>query len=337
MSTLSRSKKAAALVLAMGPDAASSVFRHLTDAEVELIAREVASLGDVPTEEVGTIVDEFLGEAQSRSQTLTGGPEYAARIIRTWRSSVGEAEVREEVDRVLGLDAARPFVFLRDYDPAQIAAALEDEHPQTIALVLANLSARQAGKVLVAFQDDLQSAVAMRVATIRPVGARSIRLVEEALRRTLGPPRASTSGVETGGAREAATMLNQLGRERSESIIEHVRSVDAELANRIREMMFVFEDIVTLDDRAIQEVLRAVEPQSLAIAMKGLDESVANIIWRNLSERAGTALQEELELLGPLPKTDIDEARTKVVKSVQQLADEGTITISMGGGEDLVA
>ncbi len=337
MSLLPRSKKAAALVLAMGPEAASSVFRHLTDAEVELIAREVASLGDIPTDEVTTIVDEFVTEAETRSQTLSGGPEYAARIIRTWRSSVGEAEVREEVERVLGLDAAKPFIFLRDYDPAQLAAALEEEHPQTIALVLANVSPKQAGNVLELFGEELQSVVAMRVAMIKPVAPRAIRLVEEALRRRLGPPRASSSGVETGGAREAATMLNQLGRERSEAIIEQVREVDAELAGRIREMMFVFEDIVTLDDRAIQEVLRSVEPQTLAIAMKGCAEDVANLIWRNLSERAGTALQEEVELLGPMPKADVDVARQEVVKSVQRLADEGTITISLGGGEDLVA
>jgi len=334
---MKRPSKAAALVLAMGPEAATDVFRHMSDTEVEALAREVAQLGAVDQKVVNDIIVEFNQEATQNAQLLMGGPRLAERIIRAYRSAVPEMEMKEEVERVLGLDSARPFVWLRDYPPSQVADEIGEEHPQTVALVLAHLPPKLASRILESFDEAQQHRIAMRVATLEPIMPRSIRAVEESLRLRLGPPRASAGGVTGGGAREAATILNQMGRAEADQIMEAMREEDPELATRIREMMFVFEDITNLDDKAIQEVLRSVEPIKLATAMKGVDESVTNVIWRNLSERAGTALREELDLLGPKPRSEIEAARAEVVRSVQRLADEGAIVLSLGGGEDVIA
>ncbi len=328
---LRASQKAAALVLAMGPAAAARVFEHMSEAEVELVAREVSALGDVPREDLVAILQEFFESMALRRSTVTGGSGPARDLMRAWRGAQGD----DVLDRI-GINGGEPFVFLRSYPPAQVRAVLENEHPQTVAVVLASLPAKQSAQVLAGFDAQVQHDIAMRVASLGKVEPRVIHRVEQSLQQRLGPPKdAAAADATAGGTRELASMLNVLPKEQAEAILDAIRERDPDLAELIREQMFVFEDITTLDDRAVQEVLRAVDPKTLAMAMKGAPDEVTEVIWRNLSERASTALQEEAELLGPAPKSDVVEAQRAVVKAIRQLADEGTITLS-SGGEELV-
>lgn len=326
---LAKRQKAAALVLAMGPQASAQVMAHLAPGEVEAIAREVAALGQVRREDVAGIVSEFLNDVAARRQTVAGGADPARALLRAWTGdSAGVEHVLEATDD-------QPFAFLRSHPAAQLATALGAEASQTIALVLSHLTAKHAAGVLSNLPVDRQHDVARRVATLAPVSRATVAAVESAVHELVGPP--DHAALATGGgARDLAAMLNNLDRSLSDAIMTGIEADDAPLAEQIRNEMFVFEDLVSLGDRPLQEVLRAVEPAKLAVAMKGADAAVTDAIWRNLSERASTALQEEIELLGPTPRADIEAGRAAVVAAIRRLEAEGTITISRGG-EDLVA
>ena len=329
--TFRPAQKAAALVLAMGPQAAAQVFAHLNEKEVEVIAREVAQLGDVQREDLVAVLHEFFEGVAKRRQTVTGDPDHARKLLRAWRGSSGDSVAT----RVLGEDADRPFGFLQDHDPQAIHEALADEHPQMVAVVLAHLPSKLAARILDGFDPVDQADLSMRIARMDAVPPAVIDKLERNLQDRMGPP--GLSALEpAGGTRELASLLNSLPRAKSDAIMDDLAARDPELAERVREQMFVFEDIVTLDDRAIQEVLRTVEPRTLGMAMKGLGTEVTDAIWRNLSERASTALREEMELLGPARKSEVMEARNEVVRNIRRLADEGTIVMAAGGGEELV-
>lgn len=332
VTTLNASQKAAALVLALGPQQAARVFAHLPPEDVERLAREVAALGQLAREDVAGVLHEFLETLQQRRQTINGGNEAARQMLQAWGG--GESAV---VDRVLGADGPGPFAALRRYGAEQLNAVLADEHPQTAALVLANLPARQAGRVMATFDLETQRDIALRIATLEPVRPELAKRVEADLLDRLGDPAAEVAPTGAGGLRELASMLKNLDSATEAAILEGLAHRDPAIARRVRELQFVFADLTTLDDRAIQEVMRTVDPKVLATAMKGVAEHVSAVIWRNLSERASTALKEEQELLGPTKRADVERAQSEVVAGVRRLADEGVIVVSRGDEEDVVA
>ncbi len=327
----SRAQKAAAVLLAVGSDAAAKVLSHLTEAEVEQVAFEVATLGNVSRSEFEPVLEEFYAEVSAHNHLLAGGESHARDMLRKLRGSEGD----DIVDRALATVQASPFQFLRQHEPSEIAPHLRDEHPQTVALILAHLPPKFAARVLEGLELGVQSDVALRIATLDRTSPDVIARVEEALQSRLGNL-ARSRDSEQGGVKDLASMLNNADRHTEQSILGALEERDAELAERVRELMFVFEDIVTLDQRAVQEILRQVDMKQVAVALKGVGDDVRETVERILSERARESLSEEIELLGPVRIREVEAAQGEVVRRIRQLEDEGVIDIERAGEDEFI-
>lgn len=325
---LTRAQRAAAVVVVLGPEVAAPILEHLSDAEVEQLALEVATLGEVPAEQVRRILEEFYEDAVAHRELVQGGVIHARRLLRRWRGERGD----EIVDRLISTVHIAPFNFLRHHDAEQLVQYLQEEHPQTIALVLAHLPPKNAAGVLAGLEPEVQREVALRVATMDRTSPEVIERVEMAMQSRLGAARSPEEFTKKGGVRDLAAMLNNSDRGTERAILADLDASDAELAEQVRALMFVFEDIAALDDRAIQTVLRRVDMKQLTLAMKGVRADVREAILRNMSERAALTLKEELELLGPVRIRDVEAAQSEVVRTVRQLEDEGAIIVSRGEG-----
>jgi flagellar motor switch protein FliG len=325
--TLGRPQKAAAVLLSVGNDRASKVLAHLTEEEIEQLAVEVAQLGDIPFEQLEGILTEFHQEAQAHAHLLSGGEQHARELLRRVHGS----EADEIVDRLMATSQAAPFHFLRLHEPAEVLQHLRDEHPQTIALVLAHLPARLGAQLLAGFDPEVQVSVATRLATLERADPSVVTRIEAALRGRLGEVRRRSGRRD--GVKELADLLNQTDRSTERSILGELESLDPALAERVRELMFVFEDLVSLDDRSLQEVLRQVDPQVLATALKGVANELRETIERNLSDRMRTTVLEEIDLLGQVRLRDVEEAQTTIVRKVRELEKEGVIVLARGQEE----
>lgn len=327
--TLTRSQKAAAVLLSVGPESASKVLEHLSQSEVEQITLEIATLGDVQSERLEGILKEFYEEAVAHQHLVSGGERNARELLRALRGADGD----DIVDRLLATVQTSPFQFLRLHEPAEVTQQLRDEHPQTIALVIAHLPTKFGAQVLAGLDPDVQTDVAYRLATLERTSPEVVERVETALRDRLGAIARAPDTDERGGVRELASLLNHSDRATERSILGTLENEDPELAEEVRALMFVFEDLTTLDDRSIQEVLRQIETKVLATALKGVSGEVRATIERNLSERAGQSLREEIEYMGPTRLRDVEDAQTEVVRQIRRLEEEGVIVITRGDGE----
>jgi flagellar motor switch protein FliG len=328
---LRRAQKAAAVLLAVGPEAAAGVLAHFNEVEVESLALEVATLGQLQPEIVTAVLEEFHTEAVAQAELISGGEDHARTLLRQWRGSEGD----EIVDRLLANVRTAPFSFLRYREPTELVQHLADEHPQTVALILAHLPAKFSAAVLAGLEPDFQADVALRIATMDSTSPEVVARVEAALQARLGE---ATRGdrSERGGVAELAAMLNNSDRGTERAILGMLEVSDPELAEEVRGLMFVFEDITTLDDRAVQEVLRGVEGRTLALALKGVRPDVKDTVLRNLSERARETLREDSELLGPVRLADVEAAQSEIVRCIRKLEEAGTIVISRGNDGDFV-
>ena len=326
---MSRSQKAAAILLAVGPDTAGQVLAHLNEAEVEHVALEVASLGSITPTGMSTILTEFKTEALAQQQLITGGETHARAILRNWTGNEDAAD--DIIDRLLAAALTAPFHFLRQHDSAVIVQHLHEEHPQTIALVLAYLPTKFAAAVLAGFEADLQSDVALRIATLEPASPEVVKRVEDAMRARMGGSARRSSREERGGVKELAQMLNNSDRGTERAILDSLEILQPELADEIRSLMFVFEDVIHFDDRTMQQLLRNVDMKLLAMAMKGVRNEIRELVFRNLSERAAIGLKEEIDLLGPVPIKDVEAAQSEIVGLIRKLEDEGVIVMARAG------
>ena len=325
---LSPAQKAAALVVAVGSENAAQVLRHLSEEEVEILAGEVARLGEVDPEVVDSVMREVYEQMMGHRRVPSGGVQVAREMLTRWKGPKGA----ELLDRIIGNGTERPFAFLRDVDPDQLVQFLKEEHPQTVALVLAYQSASYAAQVLSGFEPDLQRDVALRIASMGRTSPDVIEKVETALRGRLGSM-TRTDTTSRGGVKDLAEMLNHADRATEREILDRLTEIDPELAEQVRSLMFVFEDIAALDDRSIQLVIQAVDSQKLAVAMKGVRPDVQEAILRNLSARARETLLEEMELLGPIRRRDVEAAQTDIVARIRELDDAGEIVISRDSGD----
>jgi flagellar motor switch protein FliG len=324
-------EKAAALVVAVGSKAASGMLEYLSDEEVERLASEVAKIGRLMPETVDQVFTEVYEEATAQQLLAAGGIDYARDLLVDWKGDRGH----EIVERLITDAEATPFGFVRKSDPEKLSGVLAEEHPQTVALILAHQPAAYAATVLGFFDSEVQAEIALRVGTMGKTSPEVIRNIETYLAGQVGPePRAELA--VRGGIEELAEVLNNSDKETEKAILERLGLIDSDLAEEVQALMFVFDDITTLDDRAIQRVLQDVNAQDLALAMKGISAEVNDAIVRNMSQRASESLKEEIELLGPARRSDVEAARRRVVAAVRLLEEAGEIVISRGGESELI-
>jgi flagellar motor switch protein FliG len=331
--TLSGRKKAAILLVSLGSDASAEVLKHMRQEEIDEITLEIAGMGHIPQDRKQSVVEEFYEVAVAQDYISEGGLDYARTILQ---KALGDVRADEVMARLSSAIQVSPFEFLRRTEAAQILNVIANEHPQTIALVLAYLPSDSAAQVVSALPDEVQSDVAMRIALMDRTAPEVIREIERVLERKLSSVIAQDF-TSAGGVASLVALLNQADRGTERAIIEALEEKNPELADEIRRMMFLFEDIVVLDDRSIQQVLREVDTKELGVALKGVSPEVQDAIFRNMSERAATNIREELEFMGPVRVKQVEEAQQKVVAVIRRLEETGVIVIIRGGEEQLVA
>jgi flagellar motor switch protein FliG len=330
---LSGAQKAAILLMQMGREDSTRVLGQMREAEVELVMAEVVRLQDVGADLANDVLAEFHDMATARRYAVQGGMSYAKDLLE---ASLGGPRAADILGRISAAVMQVPFEFLARADPRQILSFLQDEHPQTIALVMAHMGADQASTVLGGLSPDLQTDVAHRIAVMDRTSPEIIKSVEANLERRLSSVLQPSEFSEIGGITRLVDIINRADRATERLILEGLEGRDPEIADQVRSRMFMFEDIVQLDDRAIQLVLRQVETADLATALKGVREEVKEKITKNLSERAAENLVEEIELLGRVRLHAVEEAQAKVVHAIRVLEESGVVSVVRGSDDDYV-
>jgi flagellar motor switch protein FliG len=329
-SNLTGSQKAAILLLQMGKERSAKVLRGMRESEVAEIMAEIARLRNVDGTVVDEVMDEFKDMAEQKISITSGGLELARSILE---ETLGEARAGEILDRVTQGRLELPFEFLHRADPRQVLSFIQDEHPQTITLVLAHMPPDRAAMVLSGLQDDLQRDVAHRLAVMDRTSPDVIEQVEKALERRLSSVLQPSEMTVVGGVQTLVDVLNRADRTTERLILESLEMKNPELADEVRQRMFVFEDITQLDDRSVQLVLRQVDTKDLAVALKGVRSEVKELILRNMSERASQNLVEEIDLLGPVRLKTVEEAQGGIVRVIRALEESGQLVLNRSADE----
>lgn len=329
---LTGKQKAAILLISLGPDVSASVYKHLSEEEIEKLTLEISNVRQVDAEKKETILEEFHQIALAQDYISQGGIAYAKQVLE---KALGPEQAMNIINRLTSALQVRPFDFARKADPAQILNFLQNEHPQTIAFVLSYLDPAQAGQILSALPQEMQADIARRIALMDRTSPEIINEVEQVLERKL-----STTVVQdytqTGGIEAVVEVLNGVDRATERAILDALEIQDPELAEEIKKRMFVFEDIVTLDNRAIQRVIREVDNADLLLALKVSSDEVKEVIFRNMSSRMAETFKEEMEFMGPVRLRDVEEAQSRIVAVIRRLEEAGEIVVARGGGDDII-
>ena len=330
---LTGSQKAAVLVVSLGTDVSSKVLQELTEVEIERITVEVANLKDIPTRIEDQVMKEVSQLVMAQEYINQGGVEYAKNLLE---SAVGKSKAMEILKRLEGSLKTTGFAKIKNIDPKQLTNFIQNEHPQTISLILTQLSHQQAAQVMSDLSPELQSEVSHRMATMEKISPEIINELELLLEdqfEMIGSRDLSISG----GTKMVAEILNLMESSTEKAILESIETENPELAAEIKNLMFVFEDIILLDDRSVQRVLKDVETKDLAISLKAASEDVKKKIFTNVSERVADMIREEIEFMGPMRLSDVEAAQQRIVETIRRLQDEGQIVIAgRGGKEELV-
>ena len=323
-------QKAAILLIALGPEKSSHIFKHLKEEEIEELTLEIANT--ITPQVKDAVLDEFYQVCLAQQYIAEGGINYAKEVLE---KSFGADRARDVIGKLTASLQVKPFEFVRKTDPSQLLNFIQDEHPQTIALILSYLSAAQSALIISALPPDRQADVAKRIAVMDRTSPDIIKEVEKVLESKLASL-VNQDYTIIGGVDAVVEILNTVDRGTEKHIMETLEIEEPELADEIRKKMFVFEDILLLDDRAIQRVLRDVDNSDLAIALKGSNEEVQNAIFNNLSKRLAVMIKEDMEFMGPVRMKDVEEAQQKIVNIIRKLEDSAEIVISRGGGDEIV-
>ncbi|WP_234119837.1 flagellar motor switch protein FliG [Clostridium hydrogenum] len=330
---LSGVQKAAILFITLGPEASANIIKRLPEREIQRITYEIANISSVKSDVKHEILQEFIDMNKAKDYILEGGIDYARDLLS---KALGTQKAKEILEQVAeATEQYRPFSIARKADAHQLLNVITNEHPQTIALILCYLQSDKAGQILSALPEDVQSDVAYRLATMSNTSPMVIKEIEKVLNSKLSSVVRSDVTV-IGGVQTIVDILNQVDRTTEKNIREGLEKENPELAEKVNESMFVFEDIITLDDTSIQRVLREVDNKELGMALKGCSEEVSNAIYRNQSKRAAAALKEDLEFLGPVRLVDVEKAQQKIVSVIRRLDDAGEIVISRGGEDAII-
>lgn len=326
-------QKAAILFITLGPEASADIIKKLPESEIQKITYEIANIASVKSEQKQDILQEFIEINKAKDYLTEGGIEYARNLLSKALGSQRAFEILEKVTEAT--QQFRPFAIARKADAQQLLNIISNEHPQTIALILCYLQADKSGQIISALPEEVQAEVAFRVAAMSNTSPIVVKEIEKVLDDKLSSVVKSDMKA-IGGVPTLVEILNQVDRTTERNITESLEKEDAELAERIKESMFVFEDIITLDDVSIQRVLREVETKELALALKGCSEEVANAIYRNQSKRAAAALKEDIEFLGPVRLMDVEKSQQRIVSVIRRLDEAGEIVISRGGEDAII-
>ena len=325
-------QKAAILLIALGPDKSSNVFKHLKEDEIEQLTLEIANTRSVSPAMKDAVLDEFYEVCLAQQYIAEGGIGYAKDLLE---KALGSERAKDVIGKLTASLQVRPFEFVRKTDASQLLNFIQDEHPQTIALILSYLSSKQASAIISALSPEKQTDVAKRIAQMDRTSPDVIKEVEKVLEQKLASL-VNQDYTIVGGVDSIVDILNTVDRGTEKHIMESLEIEDPELADEIRKKMFVFEDILSLDDRSIQRVLREVDNNELAVALKGSNEEVQNLIFSNLSKRLATMIREDMDFMGPVRMKDVEEAQQKIVNIIRKLEDSAEIIISRGGGDEIV-
>ena len=325
-------QKAAILLIALGPEKSSLIFKHLKEDEIEDLTLEIANTKSVTIQVKEKVINEFYEVCLAQQYIAEGGIGYAKELLE---KALGADKAMDVIGKLTASLQVKPFEFVKKTDASQLLNFIQDEHPQTIALILSYLSAAQSATILGALAPEKQADVARRIATMDRTSPDVIKEVERVLESKLSSL-VNQDYTIIGGVDAVVEILNTVDRGTEKHIMETLEVEEPELADEIRKKMFVFEDILLLDDRSIQRVLRDVDNNDLAIACKGSAEEVQNAIFNNMSKRLAEMIREDMEFMGPVRMKDVVEAQQKIVNIIRKLEDSAEIVISRGGGDEIV-
>jgi flagellar motor switch protein FliG len=334
MAKLNGSQKAAVLMVSLGDDAASSIFKYLEEDEIQSISKEIALTKSIAPDTAEDVLEEFHTMTLAKSYITQGGIEFAKKLLI---KSVGPETARKIIDRLTkALESSAGFSSLERANPQQLSKFIQSEHPQTIALILAHLNTTQAAELIASLPETLRADVAMRMANLQEISPEVVRRISLILEQKLEA--LGTFSTEAyGGVRAVAELFNRMDRTTGRVVLEKIENENPQLAASIRDLMFVFDDILLIDDMGIAEILKRVDKKVLTIALKGTSEELRNQFFRNMSSRAVEMMKEEMEFMGPIKLKDVEKAQHEIVEIVRQLEEEGVISIGGGGGEDYVS
>ncbi len=325
-------QKAAILLIALGPEKSAKIFKHLKDEEIEELTLEIANTRSVTPQVKEEVINEFYQICLAQQYIAEGGIGYAKELLE---QSFGEEKASDVISRLTASLQVKPFEFVRKTDASQLLNFIQDEHPQTIALILSYLAPAQAAQVIGALPPDKQADVARRIAMMDRTSPDVIKEVERVLESKISSL-VNQDYTIIGGVDSIVEILNTVDRGTEKHIMETLEVDEPELADEIRKKMFVFEDILLLDDRAIQRVLRDVDNSDLSMALKGANEQVQAAIFKNMSSRLASMIKEDMEFMGPVRMKDVEESQQKIVNIIRKLEDSAEIVISRGGGDEII-
>ncbi|NEX00979.1 flagellar motor switch protein FliG [Pseudobutyrivibrio sp. NOR37] len=325
-------QKAAILLIALGPEKSSQIFKHLKEEEIEELTLEIANTRSISPALKEEVIEEFYQVCLAQQYIAEGGIGYAKELLE---KALGDDRAQDVITKLTASLQVRPFEFIRKTEPSQVLNFIQEEHPQTIAMILSYLSAGQASLIIGALPPEKQADVAKRIALMDRTSPEVIKEVERVLERKLSSL-INQDYTIAGGVDAVVNILNTVDRGTEKRIMESLEIEEPELAEEIRKKMFVFEDILLLDDRAIQRVLRDVDNSDLGVALKGANEEVQAAIFKNLSTRLAAMIKEDMEFMGPVRMKDVEEAQQKIVGIIRKLEDSAEIVISRGGGDELI-
>ena len=325
-------EKAAILLISLGPEKSAEIFKHLNEEEIEELTLQIANMRMVSSDEKKQVIEDFYQLALAQEYISEGGINYAKEILER---ALGTEKAIDIINRLTSSLHVRPFEFIRKADPNQLLNYIQNEHPQTIALILSYLQPNQAAQILASLPAEKQGEVTRRIATMDRTSPDVIKEVEKVLEAKFSNI-LTQDFTTTGGIQTVVDILNSVDRGTEKAIMEELDIKDAELSEEIRRRMFVFEDIVSLDNRSIQRIIREIDNSQWAIALKGASEEVKKAIFSNMSKRLVEMIKEDIEFMGPVRIRDIEEAQQNIVNVIRKLEEDGEIITPRGGDEVIV-
>jgi len=324
-------QKAAILVVAIGVEASSTIFKNMNDRDIEKLAIEIANTQDIPSAVTDAVVEEFYQMVLAQEYIASGGMDYARSVLE---QALGGPRAAQILAKVQGSLHVSGFKLLKKVDPAQLINFIMNEHPQTVAVIMSQLEPEQAASILAELPEQLQNEIVFRVATMGKINPELLNDVEKVLESQLE----SVLGQDfssAGGAHTVAEILNLADRATERKILDNLVQKDPELATEVKNLMFVFDDMMLLDDKSLQRVMKEIDVKDLSMALKGTTEELKEKCFNNVSERVATLIQEEMDFMGPVRLRDVEEVQQRIVDVVRSLEEDGEIVISgKGGAED---